>query len=102
LTTYGAFWLYASVAIVGLLWLYFALPETKGLSLEDIEKLFRRPGDGYDVVNMDDDEPDDRLLDNGLAHSTSLDDDDDDNDDDGGCDQEVLNTQKLENQELSA
>ncbi|EEC48416.1 predicted protein [Phaeodactylum tricornutum CCAP 1055/1] len=100
LTTYGAFWLYASVAIVGLLWLYFALPETKGLSLEDIEKLFRRPGDGYDVVNMDDDEPDDRLLDNGLAHSTSS--DDDDNDDGGGCDQEVLNTQKLENQELSA
>ena len=42
LTAQGAFWLYAGVAGVGFLWLYIALPETKGLSLNEVVDLFRR------------------------------------------------------------
>lgn len=41
----GAFWLYASIGVVGWIWLYRCMPETKGLSLEEIELLFEREGD---------------------------------------------------------
>ena len=55
LTAYGAFWMYTSVGFFGAAWLYYSLPETKGLSLEEIERIFRRGADGYDVVNLDED-----------------------------------------------
>ena len=40
LTIYGSFWLYCAVSIGGVLWLWYALPETKGLSVEEMEAVF--------------------------------------------------------------
>ncbi|KAG7340614.1 bicyclomycin resistance protein TcaB [Nitzschia inconspicua] len=50
LTAYGAFGLYGLVALLGFLWLFCALPETKGLSLEQIEELFQCRGDAVPTV----------------------------------------------------
>ncbi|EQC41799.1 hypothetical protein, variant [Saprolegnia diclina VS20] len=36
----GAFYLYAGIAALGFIWLCKALPETKGLALEDIQRIF--------------------------------------------------------------
>ncbi|KAJ0406202.1 hypothetical protein P43SY_000386 [Pythium insidiosum] len=38
----GAFWFYASIATVGFAYLYAELPETKGLTLEEIQVMFER------------------------------------------------------------
>lgn len=40
----GAFWLYALIGILALIWGYFYLPETKGVSLEKIEEHWRQGG----------------------------------------------------------
>jgi MFS transporter, SP family, solute carrier family 2 (myo-inositol transporter), member 13 len=46
----GAFWLYAAIASVGFVFLYFELPETKGLALEEIQQMFERRGN---YANLD-------------------------------------------------
>lgn len=38
------FWFYAAFCVVGLIWGYYYIPETKGKSLEDIEKHWRNGG----------------------------------------------------------
>ncbi|EGZ29435.1 hypothetical protein PHYSODRAFT_322955 [Phytophthora sojae] len=42
LSVYGAFWLYASIALLGFAYLWKELPETKGLELEEIQQIFER------------------------------------------------------------
>lgn len=42
LSVYGAFWLYASIALFGFGYLWKELPETKGLELEEIQQIFER------------------------------------------------------------
>ncbi|KAL7570220.1 hypothetical protein ACA910_020646 [Epithemia clementina (nom. ined.)] len=39
-TLYGSFWLYSVISFLGVAWLYFVLPETKGLSHEQIDHCF--------------------------------------------------------------
>ncbi|MFH1791443.1 MAG: sugar porter family MFS transporter [Candidatus Omnitrophota bacterium] len=41
LTAAGAFWLYAIVGVIGLIFCYYFVPETKGHSLEKIEEHFK-------------------------------------------------------------
>ncbi len=40
LNTHGTFWLYAGICMAGFLFIYRHLPETKGKTLEEIEKTF--------------------------------------------------------------
>ena len=48
LTSYGSFWMYAVICFLGAAWLYCCLPETKGLSLEEIEQAFsNRKGETF-------------------------------------------------------
>ena len=42
LTETGLFWIYGVLGIIGLGYLYRNLPETKGRSLEDIERSLRK------------------------------------------------------------
>ncbi|XP_054723545.1 proton myo-inositol cotransporter-like [Uloborus diversus] len=43
ITKYGAFYLYDGLAVLGFIFLFLMLPETKGVSLENVEGLFTHP-----------------------------------------------------------
>jgi len=73
LTAYGSFGMYGLVALLGWVFLYYKLPETKGLSLEEIEKLFQRPHD-----NDDNDRHNNRRRSDGMIPVDTRDSDDDD------------------------
>ncbi|HEY5371771.1 MAG TPA: sugar porter family MFS transporter [Hanamia sp.] len=45
----GAFWFYAAIGILGIIWGYFYLPETKGVPLEKIEDHWRMGGKPKDL-----------------------------------------------------
>ncbi len=53
LTSQGAFWMYGSICLFGFAWLFKSLPETKGLTLEEIQSLFIRDGDPENVDPFD-------------------------------------------------
>jgi MFS transporter, SP family, galactose:H+ symporter len=40
----GVFWIFGAVALIGLVWGYFYIPETKGVTLEKIEEHWRNGG----------------------------------------------------------
>ncbi|KAI7565440.1 hypothetical protein KC317_g6357, partial [Hortaea werneckii] len=46
---YGTYFVFASFITVGIVWIYFFVPETKGLSLEDMDILFGSPQANSDV-----------------------------------------------------
>lgn len=54
-TTHGAFYMYAIIASIGWLLLFWKLPETRGRSLEDISSLFAKskPDDHKDIIEKD-------------------------------------------------
>ena len=65
LTRHGTFWLYTGIALLGWIFIFLLLPETKGRSLEQVEELFQGPNcpppglanscqrrrDGYELTN---------------------------------------------------
>jgi MFS transporter, SP family, galactose:H+ symporter len=40
----GVFWIFAAVALIGIVWGFFYIPETKGVTLEQIEEHWRNGG----------------------------------------------------------
>ena len=40
----SAFWLFALFCVIGWVWIYFRVPETKGQSLEQIQQFWKEPG----------------------------------------------------------
>jgi len=41
LTTHGCYWMFAGVCGFGAVYTYFCVPETKGKSLDEIQRLFK-------------------------------------------------------------
>ena len=46
ITATGTFWLYAGILVIAWLFVYFLVPETAGMHLEEIQELFRTEAKG--------------------------------------------------------
>jgi len=49
MATGGVFWIFGAVALLALVWGYFYVPETEGISLEKIEEHWRKSGKPRDL-----------------------------------------------------
>ena len=47
----STFWVFAAISLIALLWGYFYIPETKGVSLEKIEEHWRKKGSPRSLSN---------------------------------------------------
>lgn len=53
LTSAGTFWLYSVFCAISVVFVALCVPETKGISLEEIEKRFKKPSRISEVVGED-------------------------------------------------
>ena len=51
LTIQGAFWFYSGCSLLGFVFVFFVVPETKGKTLEEIEAMFNRGGHAYQPID---------------------------------------------------
>ena len=58
LTAAGTFWLYAGFAALGLVFIYFVVPETKGLTLEQITAKLDPSGSSASTLPLQHDDDD--------------------------------------------
>lgn len=56
LGSWGTFLLYAGFSALGFVLIYFVVPETKGVSLEEIEKVLRKGFRPWPLKQIDDDD----------------------------------------------
>ncbi|XP_057381612.1 facilitated trehalose transporter Tret1-2 homolog [Daphnia carinata] len=62
MTKYGAFWFFMCCTLVGIAFVYFLLPETKGKTLEDIEKIFSAKYDATGTLKTTEAQTDENSL----------------------------------------
>ena len=53
---FGTYFVFASFLSISIPFVYFLVPETKGLSLEDMDQLFGVPGGNHHFPHVKDDE----------------------------------------------
>ena len=51
LTIQGTFWFYSGCSLLGFVFVFFVMPETKGKTLEEIEAMFNKGGHAYQPID---------------------------------------------------
>ncbi|KAI9552844.1 hypothetical protein GHT06_020726 [Daphnia sinensis] len=67
---YGAFWFFMCCTLVGIVFVFFLLPETKGKTLEDIEKIFSAKYDATGTLKTTEAQADNNSLEVKVPPST--------------------------------